>query len=42
MNTEPMSLFFQLELRAYLHMKFGNIETVGRIQIGMKKHLTKK
>jgi len=40
MSIEPMSLFFQL--CAYLHMKFGNIEAVRRIQIGKKKHLTKR
>jgi len=40
MNIEPMSLFFQL--CAYLRMKFGNVEVVGRIQIGKKKHLTKR
>jgi len=40
MNIEPMSLFFQL--CAYLYMKFGNVEVVGRIQIGQKKHLTRR
>jgi len=40
MSFEPMSLFFQLF--AYLRMKFGNAEAVGRIRIGKKKHLTKR
>jgi len=40
MNIEPVFLFFQL--CAYLHMKFGNVEAVGRIQIGKKKYLTKR
>jgi len=31
MNIEQMSLFFQLS--TYLCMKFGNIETVDRVQI---------
>jgi len=39
-NIEPVSLFFQL--CAYLRMKFGNVEAVGRIQIGKKKHHTKR
>ena len=39
MNIEPVSLFFQL--CAYLRMKFGNVEAVGRIQIG-KKSITQK
>ena len=40
MNIEPVSLF--LQLGAYLRMKFGNVEAVGRIQIGKKKHHTKR
>ena len=40
MNIEPVSLFFQLF--AHLRMKFGNVEAVGRIEIGKKKHLTKR
>jgi len=40
MNFEPLSLFFQLF--AYLRLKFGNVAGVGRIQIGKKKHLTKR
>jgi len=39
MNIEQVSLFFQF--CAYLCMKFGNAEAVGRIQIGKKKHHTK-
>ena len=40
MNIEPVSLFFQLCVD--LHMKFGYVEAVGRIQIGKKKHHTKR
>jgi len=40
MNIEPVSLFFQL--CAYFRMKFGDVEAVGRIEIGKKKHHTKR
>jgi len=40
MNITPMFLFFQL--CASLHMKFSNIETVGRLQIQKKKHVKKR
>jgi len=40
MSIEPKILFFQL--CADLRMKFGNAEAVGWIQIGKKKHLTKR
>jgi len=40
MNIEPASSLFQL--CAYLRVKFGNDEAVGRIQIGKKKHQTKR
>jgi len=40
MNIKAVSLFFQL--CAYFRMKLGNVEAVGRIQIGSKKHLTKR
>jgi len=40
MNIEAVSSFFQLY--AYLSMKLGNVQAVGRIQIGCKKHLTKR
>jgi len=34
MDIEAVSLFFQL--CAHLRIKFGNVEAVGRIQIGKK------
>jgi len=40
MNIEAVSSFFQLY--AYLSMKLGNVQAVGRIQLGSKKHLTKR
>jgi len=40
MYIKPTSLFFQLF--AHLRMKFGNVEAIDRIQIGKKKHLTKR
>jgi len=40
MNVAQMFYLFQLV--ASLHMKFGNIEVVGKLQIQKKKHLVKR
>jgi len=40
MNIEPVSLFFQL--CAYLHMKFGNVEAIDKLQIRKKNNLVKR